>query len=183
MPIPCHRDGPTRRTLLAAGAAVVLAPAHAAGYREITWLELVPSDWDPMKDLRGLPSDLASLQDSDPRARELMDKLRAVWDKAPTVPAMHGLDVRMPGHLVPLEESRQGLREFLLVPYFGACIHTPPPPSNQIVFGRTARPIAGFRSMDAVWAYGRLEIEHAASSLGVAGYTMRVARLERYARG
>ena len=24
--------------------------------------------------------------------------------------------------------------EFLLVPYFGACVHTPPPPPNQMVY-------------------------------------------------
>ncbi|MFT3717585.1 DUF3299 domain-containing protein [Pseudorhodoferax sp.] len=173
------RAMPRRRTVLAAGAAALLAPlaVRAAGFREITWDELVPAGWDPMKDLGELP---AGLQDSDPRAKALMDKLREIWDNAPTVPAMNGIDAKLPGYLVPLEEGKQGIREFLLVPYFGACIHTPPPPSNQILLGRAAKPFTGLRTMDAVWAYGRLEIERAPSSMGVAGYTMRVARVEKY---
>lgn len=182
MPTPASRPAPTRRTALAACAGALLLPwaARAAEFREITWNDLVPADWDPMKDLRGLPGNMGALQDTDPRAKELMDKLRAVWDNAPTVQAMHGIDVKLPGYLVPLEEGKQGVREFLLVPYFGACIHTPPPPSNQILLGRAAKPFTGMRTMDAIWVYGRLEIERAPSSMGVAGYTMRVAKVEKY---
>jgi hypothetical protein len=106
--------------------------------------------------------------------------LREIWDNAPTVAAMNGIDVKLPGYLVPLEEGKQGIREFLLVPYFGACIHTPPPPSNQILLGRAEKPFTGLRTMEAIWVYGRLEIERAPSSMGVAGYTMRVAKVEKY---
>ena len=173
---------PTRRTALAACAAAALAPlaARAAQFREITWTELVPAGWDPAKDLQGLNAGAGGLQDTDPRAKELMDKLREIWDNAPTVAAMNGIDAKLPGYLVPLEEGKQGIREFLLVPYFGACIHTPPPPSNQILLGRADKPFTGLRTMEAVWVYGRLEIERAPSSMGVAGYTMRVAKVEKY---
>ncbi|KQP21043.1 DUF3299 domain-containing protein [Pseudorhodoferax sp. Leaf265] len=173
---------PTRRAALAACAAAALAPlaARAAQFREITWTELVPAGWDPAKDLQGLSSGAGGLQDTDPRAKELMDKLREIWDNAPTVAAMNGIDAKLPGYLVPLEEGKQGIREFLLVPYFGACIHTPPPPSNQILLGRAEKPFTGLRTMEAVWVYGRLEIERAPSSMGVAGYTMRVAKVEKY---
>ncbi|MCW5966727.1 MAG: DUF3299 domain-containing protein, partial [Bryobacterales bacterium] len=41
--------------------------------------------------------------------------------------------VRVPGFIVPLEDSATEATEFLLVPYQGACIHVPPPPPNQIV--------------------------------------------------
>jgi hypothetical protein len=182
MPPHDHRLVPNRRAALAACAGALLLPlaARAAQYREITWTELVPADWDPMKDLRDLPANMGSLQDTDPRAKELLDKMRAVWDNAPTVPAMSGIDVKLPGYLVPLEEGKQGIREFLLVPYFGACIHTPPPPSNQILLGRAEKALTGLRSMDAIWTYGRLEIERSPSSMGVAGYTMRVAKVEKY---
>lgn len=179
--VPTHA-GTRRRLLAAAGAAALLAPlgAHASNYREITWEELMPGGWDPMKGLENLPADLAALQDSDPRAQAMLSRMREAWDNAPTVPAMAGQDVRLPGYLVPLEEGKAGLREFLLVPYFGACVHTPPPPSNQIVLGRAATPITGFKTMDAVWISGRLEIERADSSMGVASYTMRVQRMVKY---
>jgi hypothetical protein len=41
------------------------------------------------------------------------------------------------GFIVPLElGSEQQLTSFFLVPYFGACIHYPPPPPNQLIFVR-----------------------------------------------
>jgi len=37
--------------------------------------------------------------------------------------------------VVPLDfNAESAYTEFLLVPYFGACLHTPPPPPNQIIF-------------------------------------------------
>ncbi len=53
---------------------------------------------------------------------------------APVVKELDGQQVKLPGYIVPLEVSEEGrTTEFLLVPYYGACIHVPPPPSNQIV--------------------------------------------------
>jgi hypothetical protein len=47
--------------------------------------------------------------------------------------SLSGKSIRMGGYLLPLEFSGKATTEFLLVPYVGACIHTPPPPANQIV--------------------------------------------------
>ncbi|MEL6297793.1 MAG: DUF3299 domain-containing protein [Pseudomonadota bacterium] len=44
--------------------------------------------------------------------------------------------VRLDGYLLPIEFSEEGVKDFLLVPYVGACIHVPAPPPNQIVFVR-----------------------------------------------
>ena len=44
-------------------------------------------------------------------------------------------DVRIPGFIVPLEyKESEIVTRFLLVPYFGACIHEPPPPPNQTIY-------------------------------------------------
>ena len=63
------------------------------------------------------------------------EKMQAEIERrnAAVVPALDGKLVRMPGYALPLEQSPDGVTEFLLVPYVGACIHTPPPPANQIV--------------------------------------------------
>ncbi|QIA63198.1 DUF3299 domain-containing protein [Vibrio astriarenae] len=37
------------------------------------------------------------------------------------------------GFVVPLEISGNKIQQFLLVPFFGACLHVPPPPPNQII--------------------------------------------------
>ncbi len=44
-----------------------------------------------------------------------------------------GQIVRLPGYLLPLEMDGTLAVEFLLVPTVGACVHTPPPPANQVV--------------------------------------------------
>jgi uncharacterized protein len=82
---------------------------------------------------------------------------------------------------VPLERGPDGLlSEFFLVPYFGACIHVPPPPPNQIVYVRM-RAGAGLRSIeDAQWVTGRLHAAARATDLGVAAYTLDGERLEPY---
>ena len=146
--------------------------------RVISWEELVPKDWDPMKELKGM--DLSKLDDSDPRANEMLMKLQEAANNAPTNTAMNGVEVKIPGFIVPLEENKGEVTEFLLVPYFGACIHTPPPPANQIVHVVSPTPVKGFRTMSAVWVYGTLRAARETTSMGVSGYAMELARMEAY---
>jgi hypothetical protein len=63
------------------------------------------------------------------------DELRELRKKRATavVTELDGTTVKLPGYVLPLEYSGRMVREFLLVPWVGACIHTPPPPPNQIV--------------------------------------------------
>ena len=68
------------------------------------------------------------------KAREI-EEIIAEYDRK-TMPHLQGQMVKMPGFAMPLEFSDKGVTEFLLVPYLGACIHTPPPPKNQSVFVR-----------------------------------------------
>lgn len=163
--------------LLTLPLLVELPGAHATTPRTTTWEELVPPGWDPMEGLRDRPLDL--LSDADPRAQELMQALRKRWDEAPTRPELAGQWLRLPGYVVPIEMDRQAVRECLLVPYFGACIHSPPPPANQIIRVRLAKP-QKLRSMDAVWASGRLGLERQDSALGSSGYCMDEAQTQPY---
>lgn len=180
---------PSRRRLLlaaaAAGSALAgLRPVRAQGgkggsFRDLTWEALVPKDWDPLKGFKGQDMGVG-LSDSDPRAQALLERLREIWDAAPTVPALDGQRVRLPGFVVPLDESAEGLRSFLLVPYFGACIHTPPPPANQIIHVRPGSPAKGLRSMDPVWVQGTLHTERSDSALGASSYRLDAAAIEPY---
>jgi hypothetical protein len=170
--------------LLAAAAPVFAQPpaaqaaAPAGASRTISWDDLVPPDWDPMKEFKGM--DFGLLQDSDPRAQQLLKKLREVWDNAPTNPKLEGQAVRLPGYVVPLEESKDGLREFLLVPYFGACIHSPPPPANQIIHVLPTSGAKGLRSMDTVWVSGTLKTVRTDSFMGTASYRLETAKVAPY---
>lgn len=165
----------TAPVALAAGTGA--APA-AAVYKDARWDELVPKDWDPLKKIR--EANVAGLSDSNPKVVQLMSEMREAWDNAPTNHAMDGAAIRLPGYLVALEEVKGELREFLLVPYFGACIHTPPPPANQIVHVMLDKPIKGLRSMDAVWASGTLNAARHESTMGMSGYRMQAVAVVPY---
>lgn len=173
--------------LLGAGLATTLAaqplprPSASGPYTELRWDDLVPKGWDAMQGLKDKGvAKLALLNDGDPKVVALMRELRERWDQAPAELQLDNTRVKLPGYLVPLEEGPAGHTEFLLVPYFGACIHTPPPPANQIVLVVPAQPAAGYRSMDTVWVSGTLRATRSDSPMGAAGYRLESALVERY---
>ncbi|MFO1272917.1 MAG: DUF3299 domain-containing protein [Rubrivivax sp.] len=152
--------------------------AKPAPFRTITWDDLVPKDWDPMKDFKGM--DMAMLQDGDPRAAQMMKRMRDAWDNAPVNPELVGQAVRIPGFVVPLEEGKDGVKEFLLVPYFGACIHSPPPPANQIIHVLPRSVAKNVKAMDPVWISGTLASMKTDSYMGAAGYRVEATVVEPY---
>ncbi|MBI4986601.1 MAG: DUF3299 domain-containing protein [Rhodocyclales bacterium] len=152
--------------------------AAAADYREITWEALVPADWDPMKAFKAL--DMAKLKDEDPRAMEAMERLKEAWNAAPVEPKMNGQRVRIPGFVVPLGTDLDRVKEFLLVPYFGACIHVPPPPANQMVHVFPKKPLRNDQIMGPVWVNGTLETAMSTTAFGGVGYRIKAERIEAY---
>lgn len=157
-----------------------LAPKGAAKgeFREISWDDLIPADWHPERFFADLQLD--SLEDGDPRAIEVMKKIREEWDRAPLVERFNGQRVRIPGFLVPLEGDGKTIREFLLVPYFGACVHVPPPPANQLIHVIPDKPVAAGLNMMPVWVNGVINVARFDSELGNAGYQVRGIKVEEY---
>ena len=100
---------------------------------------------------------------------------------AGVVEELDGIEAKIPGFIVPLEISGEGqVKEFLLVPYFGACIHYPPPPANQIVYVILEEPIDIESTWAPIWAIGELTTEYKQSGLGSAGYTLMAKNIEEY---
>ena len=152
--------------------------AAKSAFRSVTWDDLLPKDWDPLAVLKGV--DIAKLKDGDPRADEALNKLRTAWDAAPANETLNRTKIRIPGFLVPLEWGDKTLKEFLLVPYFGACIHSPPPPANQIIHVVADPPAKGVKAMEAVWVEGTLEIALADTDMGRSSYRMQARSVTRY---
>jgi len=175
---------PRRRPLIVAALAAPLLGASASALaadpapKETSWEDLMPKDWDPMKDFRA--ADAGAVAEGSVKERSLMRQMREIWDNAPTNPKMDGTRVRLPGYVVPLEEVKGELKEFLLVPYFGACIHSPPPPANQIVHVLSDTPLKGWRTMDAVWVSGTLKATRSDSAMGASAYVIQHPAVERY---
>jgi uncharacterized protein len=137
----------------------------------LDWSLLTPENWDAMELLKGI--DLSNMEDDDPRAMELLAEVREAWNHAPTVSSIHGKRASLTGYIVPLDFDIAHTREFLLVPYFGACIHTPPPPSNQIVHVHIDGQGVSMEGWDAmVEVEGILTVERNDTMMGIAGYSM-----------
>jgi hypothetical protein len=154
------------------------AEKSSAAFKEKTWDDLMPKSWDPMASLKGLKLD--NLKDSDPRAIEALEKIREAWNNAPIEPALNGERIRIPGFVIPLEKAGNKVSEFLLVPYFGACIHTPPPPPNQIIHVKASKPVANMRTMDTMWVSGIMRTLGSETEMGHAGYQLKAERVEPY---
>ncbi|MES2523707.1 MAG: DUF3299 domain-containing protein [Gemmatimonadota bacterium] len=98
-----------------------------------------------------------------------------------TLKKLEGKLVRIPGFVVPLDDFQEEGAEFLLVPYYGACVHTPPPPPNQIVMvGMSNKKAVKLNLFDAVWMSGRLKIATVESPYGAVGYQLEGLKVEPY---
>ena len=157
----------------------VSAGADPEPFVELDWDALIPEDWRPEALLEQLDTD--AVPDDDPRALEIMDRIAALWRESPVVASLDGQRVRLPGFVVPLEFGQDDIREFLLVPYYGACIHVPPPPTNQTVHVVLPRgkPYRG-GLFDILWVSGILRVERFSSDLADAGYRIEAVQVEPY---
>ncbi len=98
-----------------------------------------------------------------------------------TVKELNGKKIRIPGYTVPFEYGADAqIKEFLLVPYFGACIHAPPPPPNQTVFVMADKAIKMKDLAQAVWIEGTIYTQTQESDLADAAYTIKLTAIEEY---
>jgi hypothetical protein len=195
-------------------------PALAEQVRQLSWEDLVPAELladDPLADLTKEELDLVvwvvnTLNSLPPRGTDTEDLYREIDEAIPElkeagidlnelmakikqlrtsfVEELNGQRVRIPGYLLPLEMSDTKVKEFLLVPYMGACIHVPPPPPNQIVHVKIIQK-EGYRvktMYEPVWVSGEIwaksmvkDLYLVDGSAGVnIGYTMQANRIEPY---
>ena len=159
----------------------------AEPYKTATWESLVPKDWDPAKEFKSLNLGSLGMEGlapkaviSDPRATEALSRMKDTWGNAPTERSLDGAKIKISGFAIPLEMKGDKVTEFLLVPYFGACIHTPPPPANQIIHVISKKPVDNMRTMDAVTVSGTMGLNRAESPWGTSGYRLAVDKVEAY---
>ncbi len=166
------------RALLALLMLVTL-PLWAAEPRDLAWSEMIPPDapaevpnMKPLHDLSQMSDALAA--ESAPAAKQDLPN-------APVVQTLDGQAIRLPGYIVPLEVNEDGrTTEFLLVPYFGACIHVPPPPSNQIVHVRSEIGVKLEELYQPYWIEGAMQVKASTSELADAGYQMDAQKIYVY---
>ena len=123
-----------------------------------------------------------NFDDDSEEAQSAYEELKAMLSSAPIVSSLDGEFIKLAGFVVPLDFDfdSETFTSFLLVPYFGACIHVPPPPSNQIVHVTSNKTLQQDWLDYAVWVTGNLTTESVSSEYGFAGYSMKNANLEIY---
>jgi hypothetical protein len=94
------------------------------------------------------------------------------------VKALNGKRVRIGGYVVPLDFEATTVKEFLLVPYVGACIHVPPPPADQIIYVKTEKGFAVGGPEDAVAVTGTIRTVTAVTGVADAGYSLDAETVE-----
>jgi hypothetical protein len=161
----------------ATGGAVAPEPApepappsktDADGYADVDWTALMPHDeLDRLR--RGVAIDHRG------------DKPMAQFGSFHTVSTYTDKKIRLAGYVVPLTiDADQRMTEFLFVPYFGACIHVPPPPPNQLVYVHLAQAVKAPDPWDPQWLRGVLRTERFDGDAASAAYTMADATMKPY---
>lgn len=103
-------------------------------------------------------------------------------------PEVLGARVRVPGYMLPISFDGQKVTEFMLVPTVGACIHTPPPPPNQIIHVKFPAGYEISRLFEAVWVDGKLDATSMNHQVGYSdgsatvqtSYTLDAGAIEAY---
>ena len=134
----------------------------------LAWIDLVPEQERNQFDDRGMPA----IDHNNPEPQQsLYGAVR---------PELNNSQVKIPGFVIPLEGDADKVTEFLLVPFFGACIHVPPPPPNQIVYVKFEEGAPVHELWDVVYVIGTLKTHAVSHELAQAGYLIEGTAIEPY---
>lgn len=181
-----------RITLVVITAFCLITSASSAAepYREVEWTELMPKEdlaalLDPPDFLNGIED--GSQQDSVAalNQRDITDqkaeRYRDALSSTRPIAEFDQQAIRIPGYIVPLAQNEQRrVTSFFVVPYFGACLHMPPPPPNQILFVNYPQGIELQNLQQPFWFEGKLNIEISKHDLGTSAYTLHVNNYQLY---
>ncbi|MDR9827062.1 DUF3299 domain-containing protein [Vibrio sp. FNV 38] len=94
-------------------------------------------------------------------------------------PELNNKQVKIPGFIIPIEGTSMSVKEFLLVPFYGACIHIPPPPQNQLIYV-VMDDFEDIKGMwEVVYVTGTLKTEPLEHELALVGYKIEGFQLDR----
>ena len=159
-------------------------------FKTLEWDELMPAD--DLDALQNPPNYLYDFEDGSEEdeisgqlanavTSAINDRYQQALVSTRIIPEMNGTNIRIPGFIVPLEfDDEQTITEFFLVPYFGACIHSPPPPPNQIIYVRAPKGIQIETLYDPFWISGKLSTKLIENYMATAAYSLEMQSYEDY---
>ncbi len=144
---------------------------------DLGWSDLMPADYNPEALVEKFAKELQkleSLPDGSPEGIEIIQRIQIEVDNIPTNEELDEKWVQLPGFIAPLKTQNALINRFLLVPYFGACIHVPPPPVNQTVLVEMP-PGKGIRLDQVDYPFlitGKMRLIKTSTDIGNAGYAI-----------
>lgn len=175
-------------------ARVQSTASEVAEYVVVEWTDLMPED--DLQALLNPPDYLTEVEEGSAEDQRLYEQLAASrasgnFDNLDRYQqALLSTDfraefdnknIRIAGYLVPLEyRGAELVTQALLVPYFGACIHLPPPPPNQVILLNASQGIELDDMYHPYWLSGTLNTSLRESELATSAYEMNVAAYELY---
>lgn len=168
---------------------VELQTAAEDKFEDVEWDDLIPSDilealLTPPEYINNIVD--GSLEDNfEQQINEVFEPSDDPYQQALTstkvIPEMDGKRIKIPGFIVPIETNEDNLvTEFFIVPYFGACLHMPPPPPNQIIYATYPQGVEQPTLFDPFWLSGELNTQLTTNDIAQAAYEMRVVNYELY---
>jgi len=165
-------------------------PATPTEFTTIQWPALMPKEdldalLNPPEYLmnieEGSLEDQISSRISASIASAKDDRYQQALVSTKIMPEMNGQAIRIPGFIVPLEFSDdQVITEFFIVPFFGACIHVPPPPPNQIIYVKYPKGFKLEALYNPFWLSGVLKTSLIENDMATAAYAMEVSLIEAF---
>ena len=156
------------------------AELEARGITEIGWEELMP-EGEEERIAEMYQAQMARLYSGGGVAEGSAADQAIQIGTFNVVEEMDGMKIRLPGYTVPFDYGSEAeISEFLLVPYYGACLHAPPPPPNQTVFVETDEKIKLRDLSQAVWIEGTIRTARQDTDLADAAYTIEMTGWEIY---
>ena len=161
-------------------------------YQEIAWDELIPkTDLDA---LLAPPEYITDIEDGSIEDQMLNNNQSAMhaeqraennYERALVstniIEAMDGKHIEVPGFIVPVEfNGAQIVTSFFLVPYFGACLHMPPPPPNQIIYIEIEDGFLLQELYDPVVVSGKLSVALFEDQIATSAYSMTLDKIRMY---
>jgi len=164
--------------------------AQAVGFVTIEWTDLITQDeFDILSNPPAYMDDIEDGSAEDQIGNLLKNTLANAEESryqqalvsTNIKPEMDGRAVRIPGFIVPIEfDGDQIITEFFLVPYFGACLHMPPPAPNQIIHVKYAEGLKLEALYNPFWISGILKASLISNDMATAAYGVEMRSYEAY---
>ena len=169
---------------------VTKAEGTSQKYETVEWIDLLPKD--DLKALLNPPEYVTNIEENSAEdvissqlrgdtSNTKADRYQQALNSSRIVSKMNGSAIRIPGFIVPLEFSdKQTITQFFLVPWFGACIHLPPPPPNQIILTNYPKGLKLESLYEPFWISGVLKTSLVENELASAAYVLEMSAYEPY---